>query len=309
MGPYEFCADVEVDPEDTDVGAVEVGMESAPVTVTVSNLGQAPLTVGTVTLSGPAAGDFEIRNDGVSGKSIPAGGSETFDVVFKPGSTGTKEASADVPSDDPDTPTLSSTFLGVATMAPIHPKMGVIGTVVTLEAESGFGTKKPKVWLAYTDPKKGKTKKKSLKVQTYSDTMVTCYMSAKLPDGRYELYIQPKGGEPHYLGAFDIASPEAGTLSANTAAPGATIDVTGKHFGDKKAKPTVYFVYNDPKKGKEKKKKCKVVKNSLTFDPATGDSALKIVVPKVPDVTGVLRLTNRHSSVILSGDFVVASGG
>jgi hypothetical protein len=311
MGAYEFAPDVAVGPPDMNLGSVEVGQESPPYMVTVGNNGQAPLTVGTIVLNGPDAADFELRNDGASGQTIPSGGSETFEVVLKPSSSGAKQASADVPSDDPDTPSLSTTLQGFATsppILPVSPAKGAIGSEITLEG-TGFGAKKPKVWLQQVAAKK--PKKKKLKVLTHSDTEIKCLMSAKLPAGTYALKVKPKGKGAAVIdqGVFEIAGPEAGTLSATSGAPKSSIDVTGKYFGDRKAKVKVYFVYTDPNKGKEKRKKCKVVKDSITFDPVTGESSLTITLPKAPDVKGKLILENKHGSVTLTTDFTVGSGG
>ncbi|MHC4860435.1 MAG: choice-of-anchor D domain-containing protein, partial [Planctomycetota bacterium] len=131
----DFDPDVGVDPPDADTGPVPVGRDSAPVTITVSNEGLAPLTVGTVSLSGPDAAEFEIRNDNASGQSIPAGGSATLEVVFRPASEGAKSASVDVPSDDPDTPSLSFALQGLgappndACLLPKKVKVGKKGLV------------------------------------------------------------------------------------------------------------------------------------------------------------------------------------
>ena len=76
---------------------------------------------------------------------------------------------------------------------------------------------------------------------------------------------------------------------------------TGDWFGDKKAKPKVYYEYVDPKKGK----KCKVVKDSLAFDEESGESELKFLVPKVKVTTGKIVFVNKVGEVVLREGFTI----
>lgn len=134
---------IAVAPATHDFGAVLVGGESAPLIVTVQNTGCAPLGVGTVTLTGSHPGEFLIRNDEVSGQTIPSGGSRTVQVVFKPASPGAKAATLEIPSDDPETPlaivALSGTGLAALSVSAGGPYSGVAGVPIVLKATAAGG--------------------------------------------------------------------------------------------------------------------------------------------------------------------------
>ncbi|MCX7843752.1 MAG: choice-of-anchor D domain-containing protein [Candidatus Bipolaricaulota bacterium] len=122
---------IAVSPLAHDFGAVRVGQESAPLTVTVRNVGTAPLSVGTVSLTGPHAAEFLVRNDAVSGATIPPGGSRTLEVVFRPVSVGAKTATLRIPSDDPQTPVASVSLSGTGaapqvSVTPLSHDFGVV---------------------------------------------------------------------------------------------------------------------------------------------------------------------------------------
>ena len=72
-----------------------VGVTSAAQTVTVSNTGNAPLTLGTMALAGTAAGDYAIGAGGTcaSNGSVAAGASCTVKLTFTPAATGARAAS------------------------------------------------------------------------------------------------------------------------------------------------------------------------------------------------------------------------
>lgn len=134
---------IAVVPSSHDFGSVPLGQESLPLTVTVTNTGCADLTVGTVSLTGPDAGEFAVRNDGVSGAAIPSGSSRELRVVFKPVSVGTKSASLRIPSNDPANPEIN-VALGGTGVSPLAvsaggPYSGVVGLPVTLQATVSGG--------------------------------------------------------------------------------------------------------------------------------------------------------------------------
>ncbi|MCX7751032.1 MAG: choice-of-anchor D domain-containing protein, partial [Candidatus Bipolaricaulota bacterium] len=134
---------ISVTPLAHDFGAVLVGQESSSLTVTVSNEGSAPLSVGLVTLGGTHPGEFAIRNDGVSQQTIPVGESRTLQVVFKPTSVGGKSASVAIPSNDQANPVvnvpLSGTGQAALSVSAGGPYSGVAGVPVTLAATATGG--------------------------------------------------------------------------------------------------------------------------------------------------------------------------
>ena len=73
-------------------------------TLTLSNAGGEDLDVGALSITGTDASEFSISNDNCSGQSLSPFESATFDVVFTPTSSGEKNASITIPSDDAGSP-------------------------------------------------------------------------------------------------------------------------------------------------------------------------------------------------------------
>jgi hypothetical protein len=90
-----------IDKKELSYGCTNVGEESFPQTVTVTNNGLTDLNVNTIAIqAGSDSDQFDIRNDTCSNTTIPAsGGVCTFDVVFTPISLGTKNAIVEIPND------------------------------------------------------------------------------------------------------------------------------------------------------------------------------------------------------------------
>ena len=134
---------ISVTPSDHDFGTVLVGGESAPLTVTVTNTGCANLAVGTLTLTGADPGEFALRNDAVSGATIPPNGSRTLLVVFKPTSSGAKSAFLQIPSNDPVNPLVSVSLAGTGvaslSVSAGGPYVGVLGVPLLLQATASGG--------------------------------------------------------------------------------------------------------------------------------------------------------------------------
>jgi hypothetical protein len=153
------------------------------------------------------------------------------------------------------------------------PRNGTIGTEVVL-AGTGFGPKKPKVYVLY-EKKPGKFKKASLKVLEYSDSRLECLFKKKLAPGAYPLFCQPraKGSIPIPMGEFLVTGPELQSFTPKQARPAALVALTGMFFGPKK--PKIRFA--DLATGKKKKAKVK----RAEMDPLTGLSEVLFVVPKV----------------------------
>ncbi|MGA2009987.1 MAG: choice-of-anchor D domain-containing protein [Solirubrobacteraceae bacterium] len=76
---------------------------SAPQTVTVGNLGGAPVTISGLTFAGADPQDYLITSDGCLGP-IAVGGSCTIGVSFAPHETGASSAILDVADNDPGSP-------------------------------------------------------------------------------------------------------------------------------------------------------------------------------------------------------------
>jgi hypothetical protein len=149
---------------------------------------------------------------------------------------------------------------------------GTIGTKFTI-TDSGFGTKKPEVYVEY-EKKPGVMKKVSARVETWSDTSVTCLWTKTLSSGTYNLLVKPniKSADPIAEGTFTIMPPSIAEVTPDTLTVGAIITINGQFFTDKKPKVYLKDLVSS------KKKSCRVV--SSTMDPETGASSLNFVMPK-----------------------------
>jgi len=179
----------------------------------------------------------------------------------------------------------------------IDPVQGTIGTELTING-SNFGEKKGKVTIGTS----------KCKVIEWTDTFIRCLIkkiSSTTRTGLNDLTIKlkDKGLEPIVMDdAFFIIAPEIQSIDPDSGEPNREITITGSLFGTKKVK-----VYMDD--GIRKKpKKCKVT--SSTMDSKTGNSVLKVLVPKglnrgLCDVTVV----NKVGSDTVDDAFFVDDGG
>ncbi|MFL6631574.1 MAG: choice-of-anchor D domain-containing protein [Massilia sp.] len=83
-----------VNPASLSFAATTIGQSASPLATTLSNTGNAALTVGTLTLSGAAAADYTISGGTcANGTSLAAGANCTVQVAFKPSAAGARGAS------------------------------------------------------------------------------------------------------------------------------------------------------------------------------------------------------------------------
>jgi hypothetical protein len=100
---------IDVKPLALDVGDILVGQASPDKTISLSNLGNQPLTVGQITLSGE---DFELLTHTCSNQNMAPAESCSLSIRFAPQSVGAKTATLSIPSNDPDTPTVNVSLTG-----------------------------------------------------------------------------------------------------------------------------------------------------------------------------------------------------
>jgi hypothetical protein len=81
-----------IKPASLSFGPQEVTKPSSARTVTLTNSGASPLTVGHVVVTGANAGDFAVSADACSTQSLAPGASCTVDVRFTPGAEGARGA-------------------------------------------------------------------------------------------------------------------------------------------------------------------------------------------------------------------------
>lgn len=119
--------DISVSLTSIDFGDVTVGSSSSAETVTVSNLGDADLVIGTINITGSDADQFSFSPD-ISGQTIAPSGLATFDVLFSPTSTGSKSTTLSIPSNDPDKSLVTASLSGTGVPVAPAPAGGVGGT-------------------------------------------------------------------------------------------------------------------------------------------------------------------------------------
>ncbi|HET6516206.1 MAG TPA: choice-of-anchor D domain-containing protein, partial [Thermodesulfovibrionales bacterium] len=102
-----------------DFGSINVGSSSAAQTITIGNIGNMNLFLGTISTDNP---EFSMNNDTCSGQSIAPAGTCTLQATFTPSTFGERSATINIPSNDPDTPTFSITLKGIGEAS----KIGVL---------------------------------------------------------------------------------------------------------------------------------------------------------------------------------------
>jgi len=106
---------VTLSPAGLSFGPQRVGTTSSTLTSTLTNTGNASLTIRQIALAGAAPGDYSEYNDcPVSPATLGAGGSCTVSVAFRPGTTGTRTARVDITDDAAGSPQAIS-LTGTAT--------------------------------------------------------------------------------------------------------------------------------------------------------------------------------------------------
>jgi hypothetical protein len=98
---------------------VRGGAASAAKTIVVTNSGNSPLTVSSVTFTGPAASLFALAAPITTPTVIPAGGSLNVNVTYNPGAAaalGPQQANLRIVSDDADQPQLDLYLGGLTTI-------------------------------------------------------------------------------------------------------------------------------------------------------------------------------------------------
>lgn len=113
--------------DDTDFGSTELAQGFVTKTFALNNYGSNTLnlTGAKVTLTGANAGDFAITS--VTPASIAGGGSGTTNLTikFRPTAAGVRNATVNILSNDPSTPTFSFAIRGTAVRSPVATVSGL----------------------------------------------------------------------------------------------------------------------------------------------------------------------------------------
>jgi hypothetical protein len=108
-------------------GNQSVGVASAAQAVTLTNSGNAALTLTSITFTGTNAGDFSQTNN--CGSSLAAGANCSISVTFKPTATGARSATLTVTDNAPGSPqTAALTGTGIAPAAALSPTSLAFGS-------------------------------------------------------------------------------------------------------------------------------------------------------------------------------------
>jgi len=119
--------DITVNPAMFDYGSITVGDNTSHV-FTVSNAGNDNLVLRTVAQANPLAAPFSIIEDNCSLQTLVPASSCTLTVQFAPNATSPFSDSFDIPSNDPDTPSVTVTVDGTGTGVPV-PDIAVTDSV------------------------------------------------------------------------------------------------------------------------------------------------------------------------------------
>lgn len=112
----------------TDFGSADVDVGSVVRTFTVTNTGNATLTLGSVTVGGTHAADFTVTA-ALPGTLAVSNGT-TFQVTFNPSATGVRSATLSFSTDDPDENPFNFSIQGTGTVAPEIAVLGTNGALV-----------------------------------------------------------------------------------------------------------------------------------------------------------------------------------
>jgi len=117
-------------------GATSVGQKSAAQPVTLTNSGEAPLTLASLTLGGSSVGDFVLAGDCTSGATVAAGGTCAVQLSFAPTAVGTRSATLTVASNAANgSPVVTLSGSGVQYAIAVNPASAALqSTVGTMSA-------------------------------------------------------------------------------------------------------------------------------------------------------------------------------
>ncbi len=121
-------------------------------TVTISNDGNADLTLGNIAEAVQIAEPFSFQNDPCSGLTLTPGTDCTIDVRFAPAAAGVYSGSFDIPSDDPDEASLTMSLSGTGLSAADNNPPDTPQLVFPANGQQNVPTTMTLRWLAVTDP-------------------------------------------------------------------------------------------------------------------------------------------------------------
>jgi hypothetical protein len=274
-------------PADGNFGRLLAGSAAQRRSFTITSDGSGDLVVGSpIAIAGGGAGSFALENDGCSGRALAPDATCTFDVVCTPSAAGTLAATLTIPSNDPEGPASIALSARVVRLV-VSPAEGAAGTELTITG-SGFGTKKPKVYVGST----------ALAVTASSNTSIRAKLSKAASAGDYAVKVQPsvKGASAiTESAAFAIRKPAPVAVSPASVKAGDTLTISGRFFGITKGKVTI---------ASGKPLSCAVTSWPRTENG--GDETIKCKVPKgLSAGAATVTVTSGAGSTALTGQLTV----
>lgn len=119
-------------------GDITVGSASDQ-SVTVANVGDVDLLIGTIALANSIVAPFSTMDDLCSGQTLAPAGNCTLTVRFSPTATGHYTDSFDIPSDDPDENPVTVSVNGTGTTIPVPDIIVTDGVAPVIDLQVPFG--------------------------------------------------------------------------------------------------------------------------------------------------------------------------
>lgn len=117
-----------LDTSSLDYGSQPVGLTSAPLTATITNDGDAGLSIGAASVTGTHAGEFSLTSDTCSGTVVAPGDSCLLTVSVAPTSRGSRSATLTVPHGAGGPAAIDLTATGTQAVASVNPASRNFGT-------------------------------------------------------------------------------------------------------------------------------------------------------------------------------------
>ena len=105
---------------------VTVNTTTAAESITLTNVGTSPLSLGSLNINGDSASDFSLVNDACSDQTLAIEATCSFGVTATPSAIGDRSASLSVPSNAPDSPTSIALKATGAVQWNIEPSASVV---------------------------------------------------------------------------------------------------------------------------------------------------------------------------------------
>ncbi|MFB9863057.1 IPT/TIG domain-containing protein [Rufibacter immobilis] len=214
-----------------------LNVASAPATFTIHNTGTAALSVTTpLSLGGADANQFQITNQPDS--SIPAGGSSTFQVAFKPTSVLTKTATISITNNDanenPYTITLTGKGVLLApTISSFEPNSAAVGTTITIKGSNLTNTNN----VVFES-------NKTVVPKVLDDNTLTATVPAGAVSGPVKLTYNNNSQTSTSTASFTVQAPEIDVTPGSNSLGGSSTQAFGERNINTTSAPFTFTIHN-----------------------------------------------------------------